>query len=33
MWVLGRDDLPPLEMVCRAELAAGQAHEQDGEDA
>jgi uncharacterized protein with HEPN domain len=32
MWVLGRDDLPPLEKVCRAELAAGQSREQDGED-
>jgi uncharacterized protein with HEPN domain len=23
MWALVRDDLPPLERVCRAELAAG----------
>src|ERR1022692_2956548 len=22
MWALGQDDLPPLEKVCRAELAA-----------
>jgi uncharacterized protein with HEPN domain len=31
MWALGRDDLPPLEKVCRAELAAGLAREQDSE--
>jgi uncharacterized protein with HEPN domain len=24
IWTLVRDDLPPLEQVCRAELAAGQ---------
>jgi uncharacterized protein with HEPN domain len=33
MWALGRDDLPPLEKVCRAELAAAQAREQDNEGA
>jgi len=31
MWALGRDDPPPLEKVCGAALAAGQAREQDGE--
>jgi uncharacterized protein with HEPN domain len=28
IWALVRDDLPPLERVCRAELAAEQAREQ-----
>jgi len=28
MWALVRDDLPPLEEVCRAELAAAQGAEQ-----
>jgi uncharacterized protein with HEPN domain len=32
MWALGRDDLPSLERVCRAELAAAKANEQDRED-
>jgi uncharacterized protein with HEPN domain len=32
MWTVARDDLPPLERVCRAELAAGLAREQDSED-
>jgi uncharacterized protein with HEPN domain len=27
MWALVRDDLPPLEKVCREELAAEQSHE------
>lgn len=27
MWALGQDDLPPLEKVCRAELAAEQERE------
>jgi uncharacterized protein with HEPN domain len=30
MWTLVRDDLPPLDRVCREELAAEQAREQDG---
>jgi uncharacterized protein with HEPN domain len=32
MWALVRDDLPPLEPVCRAELATGQAREQNAGD-
>jgi uncharacterized protein with HEPN domain len=32
MWTVARDDLPPLETACRAELAAAQAREPDGED-
>jgi uncharacterized protein with HEPN domain len=31
MWALARDDLPPLERVCRAELAARQVREPGGE--
>jgi uncharacterized protein with HEPN domain len=30
LWKLVRDDLPTLEKVCRAELAAALAREQDG---
>jgi uncharacterized protein with HEPN domain len=30
LWKLGRDDLPALEKVCRAELAAALAREQEG---
>ena len=33
MWTVARDDLPPLEEVCRVELAAAEARERDGEDA
>ena len=32
MWALVRDDLPPLEKVCRDELAAAQALEGEGSD-
>jgi uncharacterized protein with HEPN domain len=31
MWALARDDLPPLERVCREERAAAEARERDGE--
>jgi uncharacterized protein with HEPN domain len=30
LWRLARDDLPPLERMCREELAMAQAREKDG---